>query len=431
MGMFRQLAFVADGRAGVDRARLRRHQTLRLRTRRRPVRRPQRPPAIARFSTGFTSRSTSAPSSRCCSRPGCWNGMGRTGPSVCRACSWRWPRWCSGLAETVSSTCRRAAKPLSRELAQWPRHQGDVETAAALYLRGDVLGARSIRRARHGFSNRRTWTGNFLGFEWLPSQIQSLNSVFVLTFIPIFAYRRLSDGETGCGNSHPCARSALGLFIMVGSFALVAADPAVDRCRRTAEHLPGRSSPSHFSPSAEVMVSIVALEYAYTQAPKTMKSLLMCFYLGAVAIGKFLRRGSEPFHPDTERGWPNNLKLRLLELPADWRKDPRTVSLPGYDGAHRHPGRSDPAPRGRRADGAGDSQASRRSIEAAALVEGLTEANGGKFPAEAAVAVRSWQTSAIRGAIAKSAIRSSTPPAPGLISDGPDRKAGHPSGTSA
>ena len=28
----------------------------------------------------------------------------------------------------------------------------------------------------------------FLGFEWLPSQIQSLNSVFVLAFIPVFAY---------------------------------------------------------------------------------------------------------------------------------------------------------------------------------------------------------------------------------------------------
>ena len=33
---------------------------------------------------------------------------------------------------------------------------------------------------------------HFLGFEWLPSQIQSLNSVFVLTFIPIFAYAHLS-----------------------------------------------------------------------------------------------------------------------------------------------------------------------------------------------------------------------------------------------
>lgn len=29
---------------------------------------------------------------------------------------------------------------------------------------------------------------NFLGFNWLPSQIQSLNSVFVLSFIPIFSY---------------------------------------------------------------------------------------------------------------------------------------------------------------------------------------------------------------------------------------------------
>ena len=43
------------------------------------------------------------------------------------------------------------------------------------------------------------------------------------------------------------------------------------------------------------MVSIVALEYAYTQAPKTMKSLLMCFYLGAVAIGNFFVAGVNHF----------------------------------------------------------------------------------------------------------------------------------------
>src|SRR2546421_828946 len=37
--------------------------------------------------------------------------------------------------------------------------------------------------------------------------------------------------------------------------------------------------------AAEVMVSVTHLEFAYTQAPKTMKSLVMCTYLGAVALG--------------------------------------------------------------------------------------------------------------------------------------------------
>ena len=37
--------------------------------------------------------------------------------------------------------------------------------------------------------------------------------------------------------------------------------------------------------SAEVMVSITALEFAYTQSPKTMKAVIMSLYLLAIASG--------------------------------------------------------------------------------------------------------------------------------------------------
>jgi POT family proton-dependent oligopeptide transporter len=36
---------------------------------------------------------------------------------------------------------------------------------------------------------------------------------------------------------------------------------------------------------SEVMVSVTHLEFAYTQAPKKLKSLVMCTYLGAVSLG--------------------------------------------------------------------------------------------------------------------------------------------------
>ena len=39
--------------------------------------------------------------------------------------------------------------------------------------------------------------------------------------------------------------------------------------------------------AAEVMVSITALEFAYTQAPNRMKSVIMNLYLVSVAIGNF------------------------------------------------------------------------------------------------------------------------------------------------
>jgi POT family proton-dependent oligopeptide transporter len=39
---------------------------------------------------------------------------------------------------------------------------------------------------------------------------------------------------------------------------------------------------------SEVMVSITGLEFAYTQAPKRMKSVIMGFWLLAVAVGDLL-----------------------------------------------------------------------------------------------------------------------------------------------
>jgi len=79
------------------------------------------------------------------------------------------------------------------------------------------------------------------------------------------------------------------------------------------------------------MVSIVSLEYAYTQAPRTMKSFIMCLYLGAVALGNVLVVGVSHYIqiPDSAA---TQLEQAVAKLPADWRKDPRTIILPGFDG---------------------------------------------------------------------------------------------------
>ena len=37
--------------------------------------------------------------------------------------------------------------------------------------------------------------------------------------------------------------------------------------------------------AGEIMVSVTHLEFAYTQSPKKLKSLVMCTYLGAVSLG--------------------------------------------------------------------------------------------------------------------------------------------------
>ena len=50
--------------------------------------------------------------------------------------------------------------------------------------------------------------------------------------------------------------------------------------------------------ASEVMVSITCLEFAYTQAPKSMKSLVMAFFLLTVSLGNYLTSGVKFFLSD-------------------------------------------------------------------------------------------------------------------------------------
>jgi POT family proton-dependent oligopeptide transporter len=259
---------------------------------------------------------------------------------------------------------------------------------------------------------------HFLGFEWLPSQIQSLNSVFVLTFIPLFAYIVYPLGDRMWKLS-PLRKIGLGLFIMVGAFALVALiQQWIDAGQRP--NIIWQILAYALLTVAEVMVSIVALEYAYTQAPRTMKSLIMCFYLASVAVGNFFVAGVNHFIqiPDSAA---IQREEAIAKLPADWRKDPRTIMLPGHDGIT---GTADDLIQ-RLADGvptALELPGQTSFEQAAAVIEEMTQANGGRFPDETSAAAKlagfrdSWGSPIRYQILNSSRVR--------LISDGPDRKAG-------
>ncbi|MEM9079591.1 MAG: POT family MFS transporter [Verrucomicrobiota bacterium] len=134
---------------------------------------------------------------------------------------------------------------------------------------------------------------NFLGIEWLPSQVQSLNSLFVLTFIPLFAYG-LYPAISKVWKLSSLRKIGVGLFVMAAAFTLV----AVTQTRIDAGEAPNigwQVLAYALLTASEVMVSIVALEFAYTQAPKTLKSFVMCFYLGAVALGNLVTAGINHF----------------------------------------------------------------------------------------------------------------------------------------
>ncbi len=169
---------------------------------------------------------------------------------------------------------------------------------------------------------------NFLGFNWLPSQIQSLNSVFVLTFIPIFAFFIYPTVEKFWPLS-PLRKIGTGLLLMTAAFVLVSLiQVRIDAGGRP--NIVWQIAAFALLTASEIMVSIVALEFAYTQSPKTMKSLIMCFFLAAVALGNILVAGVNHYIRIPSAA-EEQLTEAIQRLPADWQNDPRTVVLPGYD----------------------------------------------------------------------------------------------------
>ncbi len=124
---------------------------------------------------------------------------------------------------------------------------------------------------------------NWMGITWLPSQVQALNPILILTFIPLFSYV-LYPLVDRVFLLNPIRKIAIGLFIAVISFVLI----AIAQMKIDAGGTPSISwqvIAFVVLTAAEVMVAIVSLEFSYTQAPRTMKSFVMSLWLFGVAFG--------------------------------------------------------------------------------------------------------------------------------------------------
>jgi len=122
-----------------------------------------------------------------------------------------------------------------------------------------------------------------LGMEILPSQIQAANPLLVVVLIPVFSFWVYPMLEKVM-HLTPTRKIAIGMAMAALAFSIIAfAQQQID-----AGHTPGIGWQllSYFILTcAEVMVSITALEYSYTQAPRTMKSFIMAFFMLSVSLG--------------------------------------------------------------------------------------------------------------------------------------------------
>ena len=124
---------------------------------------------------------------------------------------------------------------------------------------------------------------HLFGHEWLPAQIQTVNPVFVLLMLPLFSYVVYPVCERFVKVT-PLRRFGAGLWAVIAAFLVVAwIQTRIDAGQ--CPHILWQVLAFVILTAGEVMLSVTHLEFAYTQAPKKMKSLVMCTYLGAISLG--------------------------------------------------------------------------------------------------------------------------------------------------
>jgi POT family proton-dependent oligopeptide transporter len=174
----------------------------------------------------------------------------------------------------------------------------------------------------------------FLGVTWLESQVQAVNPLLILILIPTFTYvvypmlgflfeptplRKIGIGlaltaaafaisawieiqiQAGAASVGASVWAALNEAGVAGSGSLDAALKAAHAAGWDASRLAPLMEPMpnigwQFAAyivltSAEILVSIVCLEFAYTQAPPRMKSFIMGVYFLGVSLGNLVTAG--------------------------------------------------------------------------------------------------------------------------------------------
>lgn len=123
----------------------------------------------------------------------------------------------------------------------------------------------------------------FIQFDLLASQIQAINPLLIMFFIPFCSYVLYPFIDKFFPLTS-LRKISIGLFLAGFSFAIL----AVAETSIMAGGKPGiiwQFWAYVILTAAEVMVSITGLEFSYTQAPNSMKSFVMGIWLLSVSLG--------------------------------------------------------------------------------------------------------------------------------------------------
>jgi len=146
----------------------------------------------------------------------------------------------------------------------------------------------------------------FVSFTVFPGQLSTINTVFLLLFIPLFNYLIYPWFDKRGLKTTPLRRLGIGLILTALSFVVIGL------AHNSIEH---GGTPSMWwevlafmvLSAAEVLVSITGLEYAYTHSPKSMKSTMTGIWFLVVSFGNLITALVNGF---IENGgwWARNLR---------------------------------------------------------------------------------------------------------------------------
>ena len=128
---------------------------------------------------------------------------------------------------------------------------------------------------------------NFFGIDWKESQIQAMNPILILVLIPLFTNFIYPFIERQGFNFTSLKKIFTGmLFASLSYFVVAYSQGLIESGQKIS--IAWQLLAYFFLTTGEVMVSVTGLEFAYTQAPKNMKSTIMSFWLLTVFIGNII-----------------------------------------------------------------------------------------------------------------------------------------------
>src|SRR5690554_575480 len=128
----------------------------------------------------------------------------------------------------------------------------------------------------------------FMGVQFSASQIAAWNPIMVMGLIPFFSLIVYPFFEKMGVQMTPLRRMTWGMFVGAISFLIIGMiqiwmDASDDKI-----NVMWQFFPYLVITMAEVMISITGLEFAYTQAPRSMKSSIMSIWLLTVFFGNLI-----------------------------------------------------------------------------------------------------------------------------------------------